>query len=171
MICSRQISYVEIGVSLRAGRSQAGRNPSGRRRSLAIRNHLKSRDLAQRYEALFGELPKRSFHREIADRKQKRVLVFVHGYNNEFDDVLHRFAQIEKDLGSARHRRVTGSLGPRRGRKLLAASRRSRERQTIWRSSPSRRCSRLSLKHLQVKEVVVLGVLDREIGWRSRRYA
>jgi esterase/lipase superfamily enzyme len=59
----------------------------------------------------------RSAVRERASRTgERRVLVFVHGYNNQFDDTVFRFAQIMKDSGVA----ANGVLftWPSRGRLL-----------------------------------------------------
>jgi esterase/lipase superfamily enzyme len=39
------------------------------------------------------------FHREVAERPDRSVLVFVHGFNNRFEDAVFRFAQIVHDAG------------------------------------------------------------------------
>jgi len=39
-------------------------------------------------------------HAAAAKYKPRRVLVFVHGYNNRFDDAVYRFAQIMHDSGA-----------------------------------------------------------------------
>lgn len=39
-------------------------------------------------------------HAGAAKYKPRRVLVFVHGYNNRFDDAVYRFAQIVHDSGA-----------------------------------------------------------------------
>lgn len=40
------------------------------------------------------------FNRRLAREPSRRVLVFVHGYNNRFDDAVFRFAQIVHDSGT-----------------------------------------------------------------------
>ncbi|TDT94744.1 esterase/lipase superfamily enzyme [Azorhizobium sp. AG788] len=39
-------------------------------------------------------------NRDVAKRPKHRVLVFIHGYNNRFDDAVFRFAQIVHDSGA-----------------------------------------------------------------------
>ncbi len=38
--------------------------------------------------------------KQIAQKRERRVLVFVHGYNTLFDDSVYRFAQIQYDSGA-----------------------------------------------------------------------
>jgi esterase/lipase superfamily enzyme len=40
------------------------------------------------------------FHRTVRQVPQRRVLVFIHGFNNRFDDAVFRFAQIVHDAGT-----------------------------------------------------------------------
>jgi esterase/lipase superfamily enzyme len=40
------------------------------------------------------------FHRTVRSVPQRRVLVFIHGFNNRFDDAVFRFAQIVHDAGT-----------------------------------------------------------------------
>jgi esterase/lipase superfamily enzyme len=40
------------------------------------------------------------FHRTVRTVPQRRVLVFIHGFNNRFDDAVFRFAQIVHDAGT-----------------------------------------------------------------------
>jgi esterase/lipase superfamily enzyme len=40
------------------------------------------------------------FNRAVAKVPQRRVLVFIHGFNNRFDDAVFRFAQIVHDAGT-----------------------------------------------------------------------
>ncbi|WP_243371921.1 alpha/beta hydrolase [Microvirga solisilvae] len=40
------------------------------------------------------------FHRTVRKVPQRRVLVFIHGFNNRFDDAVFRFAQIVHDAGT-----------------------------------------------------------------------
>ncbi|GGF72054.1 esterase [Azorhizobium oxalatiphilum] len=40
------------------------------------------------------------FNRDVKKRPQRQVLVFIHGYNNRFDDAVFRFAQIIHDSGA-----------------------------------------------------------------------
>ncbi len=42
----------------------------------------------------------RAFRQRIARTGKRRVLVFVHGYNNGFEDAVYRFAQIAHDTGA-----------------------------------------------------------------------
>jgi esterase/lipase superfamily enzyme len=39
------------------------------------------------------------FHQMVAATPHRRVLVFIHGFNNRFDDAVYRFAQITHDSG------------------------------------------------------------------------
>ncbi len=39
--------------------------------------------------------------RKLAPRMKNRVMVFIHGYNNRFDDAVYRFAQISHDSNAA----------------------------------------------------------------------
>lgn len=39
-------------------------------------------------------------HGELAQSRKKQVLVFVHGFNNKFEDAVYRFAQIVHDSGT-----------------------------------------------------------------------
>ncbi|ALA16663.1 MULTISPECIES: alpha/beta hydrolase [unclassified Chelatococcus] len=40
------------------------------------------------------------FHKAVARTPKRRVLVFIHGFNNRFEDAVFRFAQIVHDSGS-----------------------------------------------------------------------
>ncbi|MGU3494869.1 alpha/beta hydrolase [Xanthobacteraceae bacterium A53D] len=40
------------------------------------------------------------FNQDVKKRPQRQVLVFIHGYNNRFDDAVFRFAQIVHDSGA-----------------------------------------------------------------------
>ena len=89
---SRQISYVEIGVSV-----PPDHKPGAIEWPTEVPGDPNHQFVTASVTRLDSETFKSALHREIAHRKQKRVLVFVHGYNNQFDDALYRFAQIEKD--------------------------------------------------------------------------
>jgi esterase/lipase superfamily enzyme len=41
-----------------------------------------------------------TLHRRVVRSPDRSVLVFVHGYNNRFDDSVFRFAQIVHDSGT-----------------------------------------------------------------------
>ncbi len=43
----------------------------------------------------------REFHKKVARTQGRHVLVFVHGYNNRFEDAVYRFAQIVHDSGAS----------------------------------------------------------------------
>jgi esterase/lipase superfamily enzyme len=89
---SRQISYAEIGVSV-----PPDHKPGAIEWPTEVPGDPNHQFVTASVTRLDSESFKSALHREIAHRKQKRVLVFVHGYNNQFDDALYRFAQIEKD--------------------------------------------------------------------------
>ena len=61
-----------------------------------------------------GYLEKQSFNAAIsaATKPSRKVVVFVHGFNNRFDEAVYRFAQIMHDLRRSKSRYF--SHGPRR---------------------------------------------------------
>lgn len=89
---SLHVSYAEIGVSIppdhKAGQVEWPEHAPGDPSKTFVTASVTKLDLPEFKSAL---------DRELARHKENRVLVFVHGYNNKFDDALYRFAQIEKD--------------------------------------------------------------------------
>jgi esterase/lipase superfamily enzyme len=53
--------------------------------------------VATRVEKLTLDEIKTRFHRRVSKRKDGRVLLFVHGFNNRFEEAVFRFAQIMHD--------------------------------------------------------------------------
>lgn len=51
-------------------------------------------------EQLDFKAAEKAFWRVAGKRRPRRVLLFVHGYNNRFDDAVFRFAQIVHDSGA-----------------------------------------------------------------------
>lgn len=51
-------------------------------------------------EALELDEARSWFRRTISRNKQRKVLLFVHGYNNRFEEAVYRFAQIVHDSGA-----------------------------------------------------------------------
>ena len=58
----------------------------------------------------FGEAMGRAMARSDGG-KSGDILVFVHGYNNSFDDVMKRHRQLEKDLGAVGYRGIVVTFG------------------------------------------------------------
>lgn len=56
--------------------------------------------VALRADFLDQDEAMRRFRRIVAKTPQRSVLVFVHGYNNRFEDAVFRFAQIVNDTGA-----------------------------------------------------------------------
>jgi esterase/lipase superfamily enzyme len=89
---SMHISYAEIGVSIppdhKAGEIEwPSRTPGDPARNFVTANVTK----------IDAGKFKTALDLELARYRRNRVLVFVHGYNSQFDDAVYRFAQIEKD--------------------------------------------------------------------------
>jgi esterase/lipase superfamily enzyme len=89
---SLHVSYAEIGVSIppdhKPGEIEWPERAPGDPAKTFVTASVTKLDNAEFKSAL---------DRELAQRQKSRVLVFVHGYNNKFDDAVYRFAQIEKD--------------------------------------------------------------------------
>lgn len=56
--------------------------------------------VTRRTEALDRDRFRRALREWLAKSRSRQVLVFVHGYNNSFDDAVYRFAQITADAGA-----------------------------------------------------------------------
>jgi len=53
-----------------------------------------------RADRIDEDMAVRTFNERLSASKSKQVLVFVHGYNNRFEDAVYRFAQIVHDSGA-----------------------------------------------------------------------
>ena len=92
---SRRVSYGRLDVSIPASHAVGAiewpdRAPGDPGRSFVV----------TRAEAFDREAFRRALRERLASTGERSVVVFVHGFNNRFDETVFRFAQIMKDSGT-----------------------------------------------------------------------